>query len=131
MELVMKFSAHFGILGLFIMLTRVYYWTLSQVSWNQCTVSFHKLHFNISHPFVYTFKINYQHNCYYCEDLVHAIKLPHHHHLFSIITLPSDIIRLFSVLYLISDFEGLQVLDSLGPAVESLFILLSLTFSPF
>jgi len=51
---------------------------------------------------------------------VHAIKLPHHP--FSIITLPSDIIWLFSMLYLISDFEGVQVLDILGPAVQiSLF----------
>lgn len=53
---------------------------------------------------------------------MHAIKLPHHHHPFSIITLPSDIVWLFSVLYLISEFEGLQVLDILGPAVQiSLF----------
>lgn len=62
---------------------------------------------------------------------MHAIKLPHHHHQFSIITLPSDIIWLFSVPYLISDFEGLQVLDILGPAVQNLFILLTVTFSRF
>lgn len=61
---------------------------------------------------------------------MHAIKLPHHHP-FSIITLPSDIIWLFSVPYLISDFEGLQVLDILGPAVQNLFILLTVTFSRF
>jgi len=51
---------------------------------------------------------NYQRNCYCCGDLVLAIKLPYHHQ-FSIITLPSDIIWLFSVPYLISDFEGLRV----------------------
>ena len=39
---------------------------------------------------------------------MHAIKLPHHHDPFS---LPSDISWLFSMLYLISDFEGLQVLE--------------------
>ena len=59
-----------------------------------------------------------------------VIKLPHHHP-FSIFTLPNDIIWLFSVLYLTSDFEGLQVLKILGPAVQNLLILLSVTFSPF